>query len=360
MTDNERIVEDISFDDLKDTFSFTLPNLEEEEVITPEVGSLTIGDTTEEEEEVIEDKPKVEAPKQVTSDNDGFYASLVKKNLEKGIWEDIIINDGEKEVKLSELGDITEEEYFNLIEDQKALKDEDLKDKFLPIEGVTEEKRIILEIVKNGGDLKEIFKEPSQLIKPFDSAQGWDLDNEEHQYGIVYQQYLAQGLTKERAKLLADADRQELVLDTKSKEIVDFHQKAYADKLKAVNDTLIEENKKEIERRKEYRQSLSKQYKEQNVPEPLTKKLLDLATKETEEGLAIDNIYFKLMDDPQTAQEIIFFLADKEKYLEQKLKESKIKQNTQTLRTINRIPRDREKVQTETETQKEGGFKFSI
>ena len=217
MTDNERIVEDVSFEDLQGVFSFSLPT-EVEEPTTPEVGSLTqppAEETTTAEEEVITDTPpKVEEPTTLKTDN--FYTDLVKKNFEKGLWEDWIIKKGDEEIKVSELEDITEEEYFNLLEDQKALKDEDIKEKFLPIEGIAEDKKLIIDIVKNGGDLKEIFKDPNQLIKPFDEAQGWDLENEKHQYAIVYQQYLAQGLSEQRAKLLTDADKNDLVLDTKS------------------------------------------------------------------------------------------------------------------------------------------------
>jgi len=101
-------------------------------------------------------------------------------------------------------------------------------------------------------------------------------------------------------------------------------------------------------------------YKEQKLPEPLTKRLVDLATKENTAGeLLIDELYNKVMQDPKEAQEIILFLADKEAYLKSKMFETKNKANVDTFRTISLIPRDKaKKVPQEEETA--GDFTFEI
>lgn len=358
-TENQTKTE-ISFDELQETFAFTIPGQEEIKAEVEDVELTDVDLSKGSEEEEIATPPAAEEAKTEIKVSDNFYVNLLKKNLEKGLWEDVIIEEGEDSFKLSELDNLSEEEYFKLLEDQETLKKEDLKDKTITVDGLSEEKRLLIEIVKNGGDLKEIFKDPSQMQKPFDSALGWDLDNEEHQYAIVYQQYKAQGLSEERAKLNADADLKELTLDTKAQEIVEFHQKAFDEKLKKVNADLIEEKKKEQEELTTYKKSLTKMYKEDNLPEALSKKLVDLATRETDKGFAVDDIYEQMMKDPEQAKELIFFLADKEKYLQQKTLNTKIKTNAETMRTIKRVSQDREKKPDSQEEERSSGFVFSV
>lgn len=358
------IKENVTFDDLESTFSFSVPQ-EEEKAELPE--QITLTEPAVVEEPTIEDEAEatteevVEEPKPnpETTPTNNFYLNLVRKNIEKGHFEDVLISNGEEEVKLSEMEDLTEEEYYEILEDQKALKEEDIKEKYVSVDGLTEEKKLILDIVKNGGDLKTIFQSEQELQKPFDEALGWDLDNEKHLEAIVYQNYLNLGHSEQRAALLLNADKKELVLDTKAKEIVDFHQENFKNKLEAINSELLKEKQEEQSRIKDFRSALSKKYKEEQIPDALIKRMVDSATIETDNGFAIDDLYEQAMQNPEQAAELIFFLTDRKKFLEKAGFKSKVEANTETLRTIKRIPKDREKQATKETEDKSTGFRFT-
>lgn len=311
-TENKEVTTEISFADLSAGFSFTPPEEVEESKEESFVFELPKEETSEviEEEEVISPLPedKKEIPELKVENT--FYTDLIRKKIEKGLWEDAVVNDGEKETKISEFEGATEEDYLQFEEDQKALKDQDLKEKYLNLEKITPERKLILDIVANGGDLKELFQNEQQLEKPFDEAKGWDLEDEKHQESIVYQHYISLGNTPNRASLLVDADKKEMVLDDTAKQVVEFHQKAFTENLETVNKKLIEDNKTEAENTKKYGQELSKIYKEQGVPDIDAKKYIASAIKEVEGQFEVDSTYERLMKDPVKAAELIFFMND--------------------------------------------------
>lgn len=350
--------QETSFEELQKEFSFDLPPSLETPPTPVELPTINLELDTEEKEEIKEVVEEIKLPTAESSD----YSKIVKKFLDSGDWEDAVIKTDEGEVKISELENITEEEFFNLIADQKAIKDEDVKEKYLPVDGLTEDKKTIIDIIAKGGDLTEIFKSPEQMQKPYDENLGWDLDNEQHQFKIVEDYYVATGQEPKRAKLLAEVDMTEMVLDEKAKQIVEGYQTAYSDNLKKIAQTLEEDKKAEAEKLKNYRAELLKSYKEQAIPEALTKKLVDAATRETQEGVfGVDSIYEKLMEDPKQANEIIFFLMDKERYLQEKMKETKKQTQVQNMRVINRIPKSTDKKQTTEENEEtKKGFTFEL
>lgn len=363
--DNQSTISDsLSFEDLQSAFSF--PSTPDENVETKEAEEFTFPEVPTEEPKVeeiasVKEDVKIEepAPLKLEPQKDNFYLNLLKKKLEKNLWEDVKITEGDKEFLISEMEDLTEEEFLKIEEDQLTLKNEDLKDKYIPIEGLTEEKRKILEIVKNGGDLTELFQSPAQLEKPFDESKGWDVEDERHQESIVYQHYLSLGNTENRAKLLLEEDKKEFILDSKAKEIVNYHQKAFSDKLEKINADLVQEKVTQEENLKKYKSELTKTYKEAKVPDHDIRKLVDLATKEVDGEYQVDGLFEKIMKDPKEASELLFFMADKEKYLQQKMLDTKVKNNISTMRTINRIPKSAPE-KTVKEELDEAVFKFNI
>lgn len=355
--ENQPISEETSFEELQKEFSFDLPPTVETPSTPTDLPEINLDiDIKEEVEEkkVEEQKPKVESSTE--------YSKIVKKFLDNGDWDDAVIKTDDGEVKISELENISEEEFYNLIADQKAIKEDDVKEKYLPVDGLAEDRKLIIDIVAKGGDLKEIFQSPEQMQKPYDENLGWDLDNEQHQFKIVEDYYIATGIEAKRAKQLAMADMNDMELDIKAKHIVEGYQEAYSNNLKQIAKNLDDENKAEQERVKTYRSDLIKSYKEQNIPESLSKKLVDVATKENQDGvLAIDGIYEKLMEDPKEAKEIIFFLMERDKYLQEKMKETKVQTQMQNMRVINRIPKSSDKKNnTEDNTETKTGFTFEL
>lgn len=359
-TENQTIKTEVTAEDLQNTFSFSVN--QEEELELPEIPVTLNLSQGEEKKEELEIKPieEKQEPINLGVKQDGFYTNLLKKNIDKGIWEDVLIEDGDDSFKLSEAEDITEEEYFEFLAEQEKIKQEDFKEKFVSVDNLDENKKLILDIVINGGDLKEIFRNPEALEEPFSEKQGWDLDNEQHQYSIVYQQYLRQGLDEKKAKLLADEDAKELVLDVKSDEIVNAYKNAYKGNLEKINKELVESAQEEEKKLKEYRNSLTKKYKDEILSDTMSKKFIDLATKKGNNGFAIDDIYEQIMEDPEQAADLVFFMVEKQKFLE-KTAQKKVNQSTvETFKTIRRIPKDKEKQQNGEDNNTPSKFTFSM
>lgn len=362
-TENQSLKEGaVSFNDIAGDFTFEIPGQETNEPTLPTT-EIDFSEEPKAEEEKVETtkikedekKPVIEVEKE-----NPFYA-LTKKLINSGKWSDANIEDGEgNTIKLSEYKDLSEDEYLELLEKQKEFDNEEVENKYIKAEGADEDKKRIANIVLNGGDLKEIFETPESMVKPFSEELGWDLDNEQHQASIVYQHFLSQGMTKKQAESLVKTAQEDLNLDTQAQQIVKFHQDNYSAKLKEIETKLVKEKEAELERKKAYKTDLSKIYKEQQLPETLTRKLVDLATKENSDGeLLIDELYNKVMQDPKEAQEVILFLADREAYLKSRMYETKNKANVETFRTISLIPKDKaKKVAQEEETA--GDFVFEI
>jgi polyhydroxyalkanoate synthesis regulator phasin len=353
-----------SFEDLNKEFSFAPPE-EEKSEDTKEFSFDSAPPSedvlVEKEELITESKKEKEVITQLKVET-SFYGDLIKKKLEKGLWEDAVVKykvEGEeKETKISEFENATEDDYLQFEEDQKALKEQDLKDKYLSVDNVTPEKKLILEIITNGGDLKQIFQNESQLKKPFDEADGWDLDNEKHQESVVYQHYLSLGNTPNKAAILVDVDKKEMTLDSIAKEVVEYHQKSFTDNLNKINNQLIEDNKIEAENTKRYSQDLAKIYKEQGVPDIDAKKYISSAIKEIDGQFEADVIYENIMKDPVQAAELIFFMKDREKYKRAQGIQTKVEQNLKVFRTIDRIPKTTDP--KEQQIEKETRFSFSV
>jgi len=334
----------ISFDDIALDFSFDLPEEGKKEDVILESTELSFDEPEKNEEEEEVKKEVDEKPIEKVSKANAFF-DITKKLIDSGKWADALIEDKDgNEIKLSEYTDLTEDEYINLLEQQQESEKEELKNKYLPTDDADETRKKIASIVLKGGDLKEIFQNPDAMIKPFSEDLGWDLDNEQHQASIVYQHFLSQGMTEKQAKSLVEAAREELNLDTQAQQIVDFHQKNYDAKLVKIEQDLIAEKEAEKERAKVYKNDLAKIYKEQKLPDTLTKKLVDLATKENEQGeLLIDELYNKIMQDPKEAQEVILFLGDRDKYLQSRMLETKRSTQVDTFKKWSLLPKDKAK-----------------
>jgi hypothetical protein len=349
-----------SFEDLNKEFSFTSP--EEQTSNDPKEFSFDSAPPSDdiiaekEENEINKSKEAVPELKIETS----FYTDLIKKKLDKGLWEDAVVKykvgEEEKETKISDFENATEEDYLQFEEDQKLLREEAQKEKSLSTDKATPERKLIAEIALNGGDFKELFQNESQLKKPFDENDGWDLDNEKHQESVVYQHYLSLGNTPNKASILVDVDKKEKTLDAIAKEVVEYHQKSFIDNLQKINNQLIEDNKIEIENTKKYSQDLAKIYKEQGVPDIDAKKYVTSAIKEVNGEFEVDIMYEDIMKDPEQAAELIFFMKDREKYKRAQGIQTKVEQNLKVFRTIDRIPKTTDPKQQTAE--KETNFSF--
>jgi hypothetical protein len=347
----EQNQEELSFEQLLEFNDFSLedgtsPKNEEEVDIdlsddkeddSEEAGTK---DDKEEKEEVVVEKnepSKKEKKEEIVFNNsDAVYFDIVKDRLDSGEWEDVLIEteDGTEKL-LSELDNIDKDTFKNLEKAIKDQKDEELKSKYVDIDGLDEVKKRLINIVKSGDlDLaKALFQNPESLKEPF---QGYDEDNDAHNTEVLawyYQNIIGHSPSETRA--LVEASKKDLTLDVKAQKIVDYQRQQFYKGLENKEQELIAEQKEEVERIKEYRKGLASEFKQEGVSESLTRKFVDVATKKDENGaFEIDNIYEEWMNDPKKAKELIQFMLDKETYIKRVTSETKKNVQLENLKKI--------------------------
>jgi hypothetical protein len=307
-------------------------------------------DLEKEEKVIIPEKketPKKEEKEEKISFNntDAVYFDIIKDRLDSGEWEDVLIEteDGTEKL-LSELDNVDKDTFKNLeraIKDQKA---EEFKSKYVEVDGLDEVKKRLINIVKSG-DLelaKALFENPDSLKEPF---QGYDEDNDAHNTDVLgwyYQKVM--GHSNSEARALVEASKKDLTLDVKAQKIVEYQRQQFYKGLENKEQELIEDQKEEQERIKEYRKGLAQEFKTEGVSESLTRKFVDVATKKDQNGsFEIDNIYEEWMNDPKKARELIQFMLDKDTYIKRVTSETKKNVQLENLKKI-KIVQDTTKV----------------
>jgi|Laugrespbdmm15dd_1035085.scaffolds.fasta_scaffold06041_2 hypothetical protein len=307
-------------------------------------------DLDTEEKVIIPEKkatPKKEDKEEKISftNNDAVYFDIIKDRLDSGEWEDVLIEteDGTEKL-LSELDSIDKDTFKNLENAIKEQKAEEFKSKYVEIDGLDEVKKRLINIVKSG-DLelaKSLFENPESLKEPF---QGYDEDNDAHNTDVLgwyYQKIM--GHSPSEARALVESSKKDLTLDVKAQKIVEYQRQQFYKGLENKEQELIEDQKEEQERIKEYRKGLAQEFKTEGVSESLTRKFVDVATKKDQNGsFEIDNIYEEWMNDPKKARELIQFMLDKDTYIKKVTSETKKNVQLENLKKI-KIVQDTTKV----------------
>lgn len=357
----EQNQQELSFEQLLEFNDFSLedtnnPKTEEVDINLSEDTDNDEEDKSEEldldtEEKVITPEKKVTPKKEDKEEkisftnNDAVYFDIIKDRLDSGEWEDVLIEteDGTEKL-LSELDSIDKDTFKNLENAIKEQKAEEFKSKYVEIDGLDEVKKRLINIVKSG-DLelaKSLFENPESLKEPF---QGYDEDNDAHNTDVLawyYQKVM--GHSSSEARALVESSKKDLTLDVKAQKIVEYQRQQFYKGLENKEQELIEDQKEEQERIKEYRKGLAQEFKVEGVSESLTRKFVDVATRKDQNGsFEIDNVYEEWMNDPKKARELIQFLLDKDTYIKKVTSETKKNVQLENLKKI-KIVQDTTKV----------------
>ena len=344
--------QELSFSELAEMTNFEFNDNQtttEEPVITLE--------NEEEQKEELETPKEEEVEKEEETNitiepSNNIYLSLLKDRLDSCDLEDAILEIDGKEVKISELEDLDEETYKAILEDDKKYKKEQFDKKYVSVEDLTDTQKTLIDIIKSGDydKAKELFENPQQLTEPF---QGFDSDDEGHQEQVLRWYYTQQGNSPKEVEALLKVAKEDFTLDSKANQIVDFQRKQFKANLENQAKQLEEAKKQEQEKIKNYRKELAKEFKTVGVlEEGVIKKYTELATKTDKDGnLEIDNIYERLIQDPKEAVELIHFMLDKENYLKNATKATKLETQKDLLRKVN-VLRDTSKT-SNSKTEKE-------
>lgn len=281
-----------------------------EEVETEEATTETTTEPSEEEQEEEEVISK-ETPTEKTSTSN--YASLAKKYIEIGTWQDAEVEIEGETVVLSELEDIDEETFLNLVQAQDAEKNKELESKFINKEDLDEISLKIIEISKNGGDIKEVLKAKETYI---DNLNTYDLDNEFHQEQLVRQKYKLQNpnFSEKQIDTLVKVHKDDLDLDTVAKEFADDLKKSYHMMLDKEKEKATSLKLQQEEERKVLRKDLKSSLLELGISDGAARPLIDAVTKQTENGFLIDQQFQDMKKDPKELAEFLLWKNDRESY----------------------------------------------
>lgn len=301
--------------------------LKKEDVIAeffPEDETLKKEEDKEKKEEVV-----IEA----TIEENATYNKL-QDYINAGLLSDMEVQVGEgddaKVIFLSDYKDITPEDLPSIIEAYKKAQDEEKIEKLY--EGLDARTRKMIELKKAGGDINELIQAEVQYTN---ALAGLDLDSEEVQESLVRQKLQGQGLHPKVINAQIEAMKEDVILDLEAKKIVDEYNVFYDKFVEDKNKEQLESITKEKEEQKEFRKNIGQVLRDYNLPENISKVVLDNSTKVDEHGLTnTDKLYFEAKNDPKEFAELAFYLNNKEEF--KKFIGVKVKNQT-TIKEVGKI-----------------------
>lgn len=331
---------------------------------TTELNNILETPVVKDEVNIVEEQPHTEEVKlledilpQIPQKQDINKNNIIKRYLEDGYWEDVVVNikseDGEKQIPISELEDIDDETFKQLKEAQENLKKEDFESKYISKEGLDEKTLKLIEIARNGrfDEIQDLLKIQTEIVHPL---QGLDTSDEKVQEWIVAQTLKNQGLDDIVISNTIKQYKENLVLDQKADAVVQQIDKMYNDQIDAKLKEVEDNKLRERENQKQFKKNLSEQYKKIKIDESLKKSLIDSATKYDEYGLAqTDKLFYEAKKDPEFFAELNFFLANREAY--NKYKGIKVSNEVNNKNFITIMKTEKKTASTPIDIEKEKG-----
>lgn len=293
--------------------SFNAENKVEPLEISKEIKEILPENKETEEEkpvETIKEEDKEELQETVMAQSNSSFEKA-KTLIELGLLEDakIAIGEDDEGVKLSEFKDLTEDQLQAVLKDYKDSKDKELQENYIPKEGLDEDNLKIIEVLKNGGSIKDLFETPEEAIRPF---QGLDLDEPRNQGQVLFDHYTKyQGLDPDDALALVKKKLDKGDLEEAAKGLHKAYNEAYDKNLEAKKQQFLLKKEEEKQRLKDIRTSLSSKLKEANYKEPISKKIIESVTKPNTQGiLPVQEAFNKLLKNPEENYEKLLHILD--------------------------------------------------
>lgn len=290
------------------------------------------------------------------------YKAMVREFIDSGLWDGIeAFETDEGQVPFEDM-DIDKETFLTLVKhNQEELKNK-LTANTVTTDGISEFTQKLINIEKHGGDVQQALKAYQTIKEPLNNI---DISDVKGQRAVCYLRLQQQGIVGQEAKDLIETYELKGVLEDRASN--------YKDQLDAAfNQWMISQEDKAIQEEQDYKASLKayssslneafKAAKEFELSDTHRKKLVELATKETESGeFELDNLIDNHRRNPLDAAELILFLTDKESFLQKKAKVLLEQERKSTLKTINIIPKTRSGVDLESKkTRKDSDIYMSL
>lgn len=306
---------------------------------------ITEEEEEEKEKELIPTGGKEESEEQET-DTSKLYKRALKDTWGSDAISTIVqVIDGE-EVEVS-IDDIDlDEETFKLINQAKIdeLREDAVKDK-ISSEGVSDFTKKLIEIDKNGGDVKELLQIRSNFLDPLE---GLDVNTVEDQREIIYLRNMAAGLDEDSTLRLIKSYEQEGTLADVAEDSYNKLREAIDKKLED-EVRISQENKKKAEDNfKKYATDLKEELKKFELKDTAKKKIVDFATAIKENGkLAIDEVYNEWRMNPQKASMLALFMLDEEEFISQLTSKAVRESQLNTAKKLKIIPKSNSSIEVQ-------------
>lgn len=277
----------------------------------------------EEEEEEVEDTTPPIIPDADAEEEEVFVdtdTSLLYKESLKSLFGDLesIVQENEKgeeeEVRIEDI--VLDTETFNDIVKAKIAEiEEKANQNKISAEGISEFTRSLIEVEKNGGDIKTLLEYKADYLDPLSTL---DMETEQGQTDAIYLRLKASGRTDKEIEYTVKGYKADGILGEMAhtaKEELDTAIKAKVESEKKA----AEENAKMLEdQMKTYKKEIKDNLSSFELKDSIKAKLVDYATKKDDKGqYVLDNLYRQHRLDPKKASRLALFLADEEEYIKQ-------------------------------------------
>lgn len=270
-----------------------------------------LGTSGNEEEEAIEQLTKT--PEELVL-GDNNFSNLAKTFIAKGHWENVIIeNEDGSESTLEDLQNLDQETFLGIFEEQVKLKNKDIEEKYINKNGLNDNVLQLIDLAKNGGNLREAFEVYEKHINPYENL---DLRNENVQASVVADDLRRKGIDEDIVVATVQKYHKDLVLDKKAQEIVGKTNNLYREFLESKSKEAIAEKQREAERKKAYKTSLRDVYRGKELKDAKIKTYIDSFVNIDKDGLNnFDRQLSNMLSNPKDAADLIQFVIDKDTYL---------------------------------------------
>lgn len=328
MSKQEKLVDgEVSLDEFNDLFNEDTEIIQETEQEETQEGDLpepekeveynteTISEKKTEESDEQEEQEQEEV-KDVLEDTSTSSYTKVQALIELGELDDILVStvEGEEPRPISEIKDLSESQFEAILEDRKSKKQKEQEEKFISKEGLADHQLRIVNILKNGGSLKEIFSDPDKGVKrPFE---GVDLKEPRGQAEVALDHMVNyQKLDQQEALLLIKKKLEDGTLEDYSNKIHTDYNKMYDAELERIEQETIDRRKEQQERVKITRASLSAKLKEAKIKDSLSKKLIEGVTKVSKEGSTeVEKAFKTILENPEEHYEVLLHILDQKSF----------------------------------------------
>ncbi|MDC7249865.1 MAG: hypothetical protein PQJ49_08125 [Sphaerochaetaceae bacterium] len=284
------------------------------------------------------------------------YKNVIQKLVDEKLWDGIDAFETEDGEVAFEDMDIDEETFVEIFKQKLEENNSSLTANKISTDKVSDFTKKLIEIESNGGNVQQALASYQAYKSPLE---GLDFSKESDQQAAIYLKYQAKGLEDKDIVELIKTYESNGELEAKAVEAKTEVEAAFNKQMEAINQQAIDNKERQKEALKQYRDTLSNSLKEFELTDSYRKKILDVASKQDDNGkFELDTIYSQMRQDPEKSAELVLFLTNKEEYIKQITEQAKRENQLDTMRKIKLINKGKSSVKIDPKKNKNSDKNF--